>query len=317
MAFRQQQAQRNAYVQDRAFQENQNRYTAQSERQATADQMAFGQETLKILSSLPPEQRPAAYMARVEEAAATVGLPQGFDPVQGWQKTEAQLPPYQPPTQAAPDLVETVGPDGNPILTPKPEAAGMQPYKAPQKPPNRRVVKVAGPDGKPLFEFEDVAVEQGLSPYVEPKDPKGVPTPADVAAQEAEAEAFRTMLTSSNFADSVGPWDNLSAGFFGLFATEDKLMNREVGLAANEMILSAAKNLKGNLSDKDVRFLQDSMPKPSDREEIWYRWYNKTFLRKVNAARKTLDLPPIEPLDEGGTYESDVQSLVDKYADKG
>lgn len=85
-------------MKDRDFQATQNYRNqvlqSQNQRQASADQIAFGKETLSILSSLPEEQRPAAYLARAELAARTIGLPEGFDPAQGWEKTKAQLPPY-------------------------------------------------------------------------------------------------------------------------------------------------------------------------------------------------------------------------------
>ena len=81
-----------AYVKSRNVLADQ-RYEQGQQRQATADQLAFGQQTLQLLSSLPPEQRKAAYMARAQEAAQTVGLPQGFNPEEGWARAASQLPP--------------------------------------------------------------------------------------------------------------------------------------------------------------------------------------------------------------------------------
>lgn len=72
------------------------RDAAADKRQATADQMRFGQETLSLLQSLPENQREAAYMARVEEAARTVGLPENFNPAEGFQKTLSMLAPPKP-----------------------------------------------------------------------------------------------------------------------------------------------------------------------------------------------------------------------------
>lgn len=98
MRFNQQQANRNAYVQDRAFEESNRRYELESAKQATAAQAAYGQETLAILSKLPNEQRKAAFLARAQEAASRpdIGLPPNFNPEEAFARISAQLPPYQP-----------------------------------------------------------------------------------------------------------------------------------------------------------------------------------------------------------------------------
>ena len=101
----QQQNDRNAFVQDRRFNANQQRNQRLDQRQATAEQMAFGQDTLKILSGLPPEQRKQAYIARTQEAAQTIGLPEGFDPEQGWAQIQSQLPPFASGGPDAPSSV--------------------------------------------------------------------------------------------------------------------------------------------------------------------------------------------------------------------
>lgn len=96
MRLNQQQAQRNAYVQDRAFQAEQNRYTQQRQQQINANRMAFGQETLRILASLPEEQRFDAFLARAQEASSNpeIGLPPNFNPEDAFKRTSSQLPPY-------------------------------------------------------------------------------------------------------------------------------------------------------------------------------------------------------------------------------
>ena len=139
---------------------------------------------------------------------------------------------------------------------------------------------------------------------------KARPTPLDAAEAESEAVTFKDMITDANFADAVGPWDNIASGFFGLFDTQDYRKNKQVTLAANELILSAASNLKGALSDKDIKFLQDSQPKPSDHESVWKDWFDKRYLPRINAARKSIDLPPIDPINSSA---SNIDRLIDKY----
>lgn len=47
----------------------------------------------------------------------------------------------------------------------------------------------------------------------------------------------------------------------------------EIGISTK--ILEGAQVLKGNLSDKDVRFLKDTVPKLSDSEDVWINYLNR------------------------------------------
>jgi hypothetical protein len=86
------------------------------QRQVTADQMAFGEKTLEILSRLPPEQRRAAFESRAQEAQATVGLPADFDMQQAWSRTESQLPAFNASGTRAPSSRKRPMPDGTEVF---------------------------------------------------------------------------------------------------------------------------------------------------------------------------------------------------------
>lgn len=154
-------------------------------------------------------------------------------------------------------------------------------------------------------------------------------TPPDVEAGTAEAAAeltaeaagFESLMDSPLFEVAVGPVDSrLSSEWNPFVSQERQTTRRNAEMAANRLILSAAESLKGALSDRDIRFLEDSQPKATDDESTWYAWYNNDFRPRVNAARSEQGLPPIPAYQPGRAQPSaqvdmpdDIQSLVDKY----
>ena len=67
----------------------------------------------------------------------------------------------------------------------------------------------------------------------------------------------------------VGAVANQMGSWFG---GTDYGKQRELEMFITTRAMELAKNLKGNLSDKDVKFLKDTQPKLSDPPEVWDRW---------------------------------------------
>lgn len=86
-------------------------------------------------------------------------------------------------------------------------------------------------------------------------------------------------------ANQVGSW----------FGGEDYGKQRELEMFITTRAMELAKNLKGNLSDKDVKFLKDTQPKLSDPPEVWDRWlsqFQQDYLGGGGAASSGGVAPP-------------------------
>ena len=64
---------------------------------------------------------------------------------------------------------------------------------------------------------------------------------------------------------------------------------RELEMWKNELVISLSEKMKGQLSDKDVRFLVQSVPKLEDTEEVWNRFADNYELA-LNTAKKNAEL---------------------------
>jgi len=95
----QQQNDRNAFVQDRRFNANQQRNQRQDQMQASAAQRAFGEETRRRLIEAPPEKRKGIFYQRAQEALAypDIGHPPGYNVDEAWARSESTLPKYVDP----------------------------------------------------------------------------------------------------------------------------------------------------------------------------------------------------------------------------
>ena len=61
---------------------------------------------------------------------------------------------------------------------------------------------------------------------------------------------------------------------------------RKLEILRSQKVLEGAQKMKGNLSDKDIRFLQDTIPKLDDDETIWNDYLNKW--ERMNNANKQI-----------------------------
>jgi hypothetical protein len=63
---------------------------------------------------------------------------------------------------------------------------------------------------------------------------------------------------------------------FGIDVAEERFEDQRVlEMIVSENILKAAENMKGQLSDRDVKFLQAAVPKLSDTEDVWRRYFER------------------------------------------
>lgn len=110
-----------------------------------------------------------------------------------------------------------------------------------------------------------------------------------VAATEALLPQIADARAAITRGSGVGPlegavatkWFNQMAAALGAREAEFN-DQRKLNILISQKILEGAQGMKGNLSDKDVRFLQDTVPKLSDSEATW-----NTFLNRWEAMTKT------------------------------
>ena len=80
--------------------------------------------------------------------------------------------PRAPQAAPSPNLVQVIGPDGQPRYVRSEDAIGMTPYR----PPSGPLVTITGPDGQPVMVPREEAV--GAAPFVPPKEANPLPTSA-------------------------------------------------------------------------------------------------------------------------------------------
>jgi hypothetical protein len=65
---------------------------------------------------------------------------------------------------------------------------------------------------------------------------------------------------------------------------DDVPMQRDLEILTNALVLEGAQKMKGNLSDKDIRFLQATVPQMTDKPGIWKKWLTDFKQRLVSHA---------------------------------
>ena len=111
---------------------------------------------------------------------------------------------------------------------------------------------------------------------------------------EQKVTGFANKLNDPAFGGAVGWLDQYTGAVGAQHGTKEGVLGRTIEFEANSLILEAAKTMKGALSDKDVKFLKESQPARGDGAEVWYKWFNETFVPKINAAREAAQLPPLD-----------------------
>jgi hypothetical protein len=104
---------------------------------------------------------------------------------------QARLAAANRAPRAPEQLIPTMGPDGNPVLTPLSRAAGQQPWRPPERPVSEELVQVATPEGPRLLPRSQAA---GMEPW---RAPERVP-PIPQFLQRAESDDLELMGTASN-----------------------------------------------------------------------------------------------------------------------
>lgn len=110
--------------------------------------------------------------------------------------------------------------------------------------------------------------------------------------QIAEARAAITRGSGVGPLEGAAPVKWLNQIGAALGAREAEFNDqRKLNILISQKILEGAQGMKGNLSDKDVKFLQDTVPKLSDTEATWNAFLNrwesmtKTNLDILNGVR--------------------------------
>lgn len=122
---------------------------------------------------------------------------------------------------------------------------------------------------------------------------------------QMEAAKSRVNGTGANRGVSaVGPIRGAAVGRLAALVTavggDDKVLNNQRLLEqfVNQQILQGASQMKGNLSDRDVKFLEKSVPKLSDPVATWNSYLDELtgFLQnRENSAKSVLAGQPVTP----------------------
>ena len=98
--------------------------------------------------------------------------------------------------------------------------------------------------------------------------------------------------------DVTGPIEGTSIyRFFSKIGdTEDEQVRRRLEMFTRKLTLDAAQNLKGALSDKDIRFLVEQAPDMDDNPSVWKQYMGdlKTRLER-NAKQKGIEFDATKP----------------------
>jgi hypothetical protein len=168
--------------------------------------------------------------------------------------------------------------------------AGAKPYKASGS-------GAGGPGGPGKWSLKTV---NGQSMWVnettqEMRPVSGAAAPAGQAELLGEVDHLLGLLEkdpnvvgfSGSLLGNNANW--VGATFFG----GDRYANqRQFEMFTSERAMELAKQLKGNLSDKDVKWLKDTQPKLSDPPELWQRWLGEFKTRFGAAAPAPMQQAP-------------------------
>lgn len=163
---------------------------------------------------------------------------------------------------------------------PQPAAPVVEP-RAPVAPAAAPVV--TQPSGVPAPGAPTTAGISLGPPAAAPAKPvDSVAQAQQLAAAQAVLPVIDTAIAAVDRGVGVGPFEgsgpvrlaNQIGAAFGVREQELK-DQRALEIAISNKILEGAQVMKGNLSDKDVRFLQATVPKLSDPEPVWRDYLNR------------------------------------------
>lgn len=226
---------RNAFVQDRAFNANQAHRAQQSERQIKMDQQAYLKDTISLLSSLPVEQRQAAFQARLQQAPEA-GLP-AASPQEAQQAWES-IQPMLAPLPADPNVAKNAEWERRNRIQQEQEIAAEA--RAKQDPKYLAGLKTA------KLKVQDAQAKA-----------------AEAASTKGEIQSLAESLLKKNddgeyeLADGVsrvyGPVDRFVASFGAAYSAE-----ADVDRLADLLTLGNMGKMKGVLSDADIKILKNA-----------------------------------------------------------
>lgn len=185
-----------------------------------------------------------------------------------------------------------------------PAAAAPTSQVAPQVAPTAPQVAPTAPQVAPTAPQISPVSQTVPAPVVEARPAVGTPVaggfsmgplpapataPKDELAQSQAAEKARAIIPTIDSAiatvareGTVGPLAGslpvqIANRLGAAFGLDDRRFQdqRELQIAISNKILEGAQQMKGNLSDKDVRFLRESVPALSDPPALWNRFLNQ------------------------------------------
>lgn len=117
--------------------------------------------------------------------------------------------------------------------------------------------------------------------------------------------------------DVTGPIEGTSIyRFFSkLGDTDDEQVRRRLEMFTRKLTLDAAQNLKGALSDKDIRFLVEQAPDMDDNPSVWKKYMGDLVLRlERNAKQKGIELDDIKPPQQSSNTidPANIQSEIER-----
>jgi len=115
--------------------------------------------------------------------------------------------------------------------------------------------------------------------------------------------------------DVTGPIEGTSVyRFFSkLGDTDDEQVRRRLEMFTRKLTLDAAQNLKGALSDKDIRFLVEQAPDMDDNPSVWKKYMGDLKIRlERNAKQKGIDFENTNsPQQSANTIDpSDLENAI-------
>ena len=134
-----------------------------------------------------------------------------------------------------------------------------------------------------------------LKKYVESKtNPKNVQ-----ASRERQADTKRAVQSAQLFIETLqDPEIKSATGPAAILGPANRALGTQAGVIAgrlerlgNKLTLEANSLLKGATTDRDIKFLQGTMPSKYDSVEVWADWYENDYLGtiKANAEANGLD----------------------------
>jgi hypothetical protein len=164
--------------------------------------------------------------------------------------------------------------------------------------------------------LDNIEKAKKIGMFWDPNAPKGT----DLAATSEEKEEARAGIEAGTEAimmadkmnrlthDPSNPTGRVAGSFAGrgaasfvaIFGSDQKYSTQDqLNQIISQQAITLATKMKGNLSDKDVKFLKDSLPKLSSSDDVWAAYVEGVRLRGQGAAaRGRAALGQAQPGDE-------------------